>query len=90
MNEAYWAEVGDLLRSFFLWNESNVSGVEPMKVIGAQARKLVDHRHDIILYCAPTRFKKSPRKAIRARGFITSGPIHRGFDFLFCELSTEE
>jgi hypothetical protein len=36
MDEANWPKIGDGFGPFFLWDQDNVCGVEPMKILGME------------------------------------------------------
>jgi hypothetical protein len=82
MNEANWAKIGHFLGPLFLGNESNVGGVEPMKVTCVEIGELVDDRHDVNLDGVPTSLEESSRETIRPRSLVTCGVVDRGFNLL--------
>jgi hypothetical protein len=53
MNEANKPEVGHTLGSILLWCEGNVCRVEPMEIICAKAREIIDDHHDVHLNSVP-------------------------------------
>ena len=85
MDEANRPKVSNVLGALFFGYESNICGVEPMEVVGVEARELVDNGHYIMLNNIPTSLEESPGKAIRARGLVTMGSINRRFDLFHGE-----
>jgi hypothetical protein len=70
MHETNGVEIGDILVFFF--DEGNVGGVEPMKIVGVEIRELISNRYDIYLDCVPTRFEEGSCKAIWSMCFVNS------------------
>src|ERR1041385_3445002 len=71
VDKANWSKVRDLLRTIFLWQKCNVSGVEPLEVFRMKVPKEVNHPHHVALNDIPTFLKESTCEPIGARGLVT-------------------
>jgi hypothetical protein len=62
MNEANWAKIGHFLGPLFLGNESNVGGVEPMKVTCVEIGEFFMTAMMSTLMVSQQVLKKAPEK----------------------------
>ena len=60
MDKTDGAEVGDVLGTVFLRNEGGIRGVQPVKMRGMEARKMVNGHHDVTFDMFQQALKKAP------------------------------
>ena len=85
MDKTDGSEVGDVLGTLLLQNESNVGGVQPMKVSSMEIKEMVDGKHDIWLDGVPTCLEKGTCESIRTRCLVAWHGEHNSLSFLLGE-----